>query len=103
MKLREMLDQLKAGSEFVVKGAGVVTCNVQAAAFGRTLGAERCNDDVASGLDGMRYLDSVRKWNTARSCQTSYRCRVKANVVTSPQSQLTVSAPSPSRSLATSN
>ena len=60
MKLREMLHQLKTGSEFVVKGAGVVTCNLQAAALGRTLGAERCNDDVASGLDGMRYLANVR-------------------------------------------
>ena len=33
MKFGEMLYQLKAGSEFVVKGVGVITYNVQAAAF----------------------------------------------------------------------
>ena len=60
MKFGEMLYQLKAGSELVVKGARVITYNVQAAAFGRTLGTERCNDDVASRLDGMRYLAHVR-------------------------------------------
>jgi hypothetical protein len=60
MKFGEMLYQLKAGPEFVVKRAGVITCNVQAAARGWTFGTERCNDNVASGLDGMRHLAHVR-------------------------------------------
>jgi hypothetical protein len=33
MKFGEMFNQLKAGSEFIVKCAGVITDDVQAAAF----------------------------------------------------------------------
>lgn len=60
MKLREMLHQLKAGSELPVKRTGVIACNVQAAAFGGTFWTKRGNDNVASGLDGMRDLAHIR-------------------------------------------
>lgn len=60
MKLREMLHQLKAGSEFVVKRPRFVTYDVETAARGRALGTKRCNDDVTSGLDGMRDLPDIR-------------------------------------------
>jgi hypothetical protein len=60
MKVRQMLYEPKAGSELIVKLTGVITCNVQAAAFRRPLGAKGRNDDVASGLDGLRDLPHVR-------------------------------------------
>lgn len=59
MKFGEMFNQLKAGSECVVKGAGVITYDIQAAALGWALGTERCNDDVAAGLDRLRGLAHV--------------------------------------------
>ena len=60
MKLREMLYQLEAESELVVKLTRIITYNVQAAAFGGALRAKGCNDYVASGIDGMRDLPHVR-------------------------------------------
>ena len=59
MKFNEMFNQLKAGSECLVKGAGVITYDIQAAALGRAFGTERCNDDVAAGFDRLRDLAHV--------------------------------------------
>ena len=84
MKFCEMLYELKAGSEFVVKGVRVITYNVQAAAFGRTLRTERCNDDVASWFDGVCYLAHVRRTFLGFGQEVEYRT-VMPHVVLMPR------------------
>src|SRR5260221_10458456 len=56
-----VLHEAKVGPEFAVERVGVIANNVQATAFGRTLGAECRNDDVAAGLDRIGNLAHVSR------------------------------------------
>ena len=60
MKLGEMLQQVKLGSELAVKCVGVITDNVEAAALGRPFGTESCNDDMAARVDRVCYVTHIR-------------------------------------------
>ena len=102
------LNQAEARAKLAVKRFGVITHHFESAAFRRTFRAKRADNDVAARLDSCErpagrkqsvVLVSVRKWNTARSCQRSYARGSSSIFVISATSQRTCSAAEPNRLL----
>ena len=60
MKLGQMLCQFKTWSEFIVKRIWIVANDIQAAARGWGVRAERCDDNVSAWFDRMRDLAHIR-------------------------------------------
>ena len=61
MQLLEALNEPEGRTKFTVKGSGVIAHDFEPAAFRRTFGAKRADDDVAAWLDSADTLPNVGK------------------------------------------
>lgn len=59
MKLRQMFHEFEAGAEFIVQRTGAIADNFETTAPGWAFRTKGCNDDVATGPNGIRDLAHV--------------------------------------------